>query len=183
MRGATSCAKCPTNPSARRSVRDSHRCWSPKHCLLGSVPKNDAFLSPVAARALSTHQGCQKAARTANGSKTLRENQRRRVTPRERPKLSESFHLESPPNAARAAHRTPRPHRTPARSTRSRPTPSRARGPARRTSRSGRASTRSSSGASRRRRGRLKEPGSLAAPHGAADHTLYPAPVLKTHSY
>ena len=71
------------------------------------------------------------------------------VTPRERPRLSESFRSESPPHAARAAHRTPRPHRTPARSTPSRPRPSRARGPARRTSRSGRASTPSSSGASR----------------------------------
>ena len=159
QRRATGCAKCPTNQSPRRNVRDSLRCWSPKHCLRGSGPKTNAFLSPVAARALSTHQGCQKAARTANAPKTSREKQRRRVTPRERPRLSESFRSESPPNAARAAHRTPRPHRTPARSTRSRPRPSRARGPARRTSRSGRASTRSSSGASRRRRGRRRNLG------------------------
>ena len=78
------------------------------------------------------------------------------VTPRERPRLSESFRSESPPDAASAAHRTPRPHRTPARSTRSRPTPSRARGRARRICKKERASTRSSSGASRRRRGRRR---------------------------
>ena len=137
-----------------------------------------------AARFLNTHQGCQKTTHSAKTRQTSPEKQRRRVTPRERPKLSESFRSESPPDAARAAHQTPRPHRTPARSTRSRPTPSRARGPARRTCRSGRASTRSSSGASRRRRGRCERNSrSSAAWPQAADHTCNPAPVLKTHSY
>ena len=75
-------------------------------------------------------------------------------------------------------------HRTPARSTRSRPTPSRARGPARRTSRSGRASTRSSSGASRRRRGRCERNSrSSAAWPQAADHICRTLPLYSKNTF
>ena len=132
-----------------------------------------------AARFLNTHQGCQKTTHSAKTRQTSPEKQRRRVTPRERPKLSESFRFarspraftngdgspdaintRSSPRRSNRSHKhtrnTSKQRRTPARSTPSRPRPSRARGRARRTSRSGRASTRSSSGASRRRRGRRR---------------------------
>ena len=89
-------------------------------------------------------------------------------------------HQSTPPDTTN----TRKQRRTPARSTRSRPTPSRARGPARRTSRSGRASTRSSSGASRRRRGRCERNSrSSAAWPQAADHICRTLPLSKTHSY